>query len=69
MFKKGVPAVMQWVNNLTAAAPVTVEALVQSLAPCSGLKDPVLLQLGVGHSGSSDLIPRLQTSICCRYGH
>ena len=36
----GVPAVAQWVKNLTAAAQVSAEAQVQSLAWHSGLKDP-----------------------------
>ena len=35
----------QWVKNLTAAIWVAAEAQVQSLAPCSGLKDLTLLQL------------------------
>lgn len=39
---------MQGLKNLTAAAPVTVEAWVWSSAWHSGLKDPVLLQLWVG---------------------
>ena len=36
--------VVQWVRNLTAVAQVAGEAQVQSLAWCSGLKHPVLLQ-------------------------
>ena len=36
---------VQWVKNLTAAALVTVEVQVQSLACCRGLKDLALLQL------------------------
>ena len=35
----------QWVKNLIAAAQVAVEGQVRYLAPCSGLKDLVLLQL------------------------
>ena len=35
----------QWVNSSTAAAPVTVEVQVQSLATQSGLKDLMLPQL------------------------
>ena len=35
----------QWVKNLIAAVQVTVEVQVQFLAWCSGLKDPMLLQL------------------------
>ena len=35
----------QWVKNPPAAAPVTVEARARSLARCSGLKHPELLQL------------------------
>ena len=38
-------AVAQQVKNLTAVAQVTVEAQVWSLAWCSGLKVPMLLQL------------------------
>ena len=34
----------QWVKNQNAAAQVAGEAQDQSLAMCSGLKDPVLLQ-------------------------
>ena len=44
-FMLGVHLVAQWVQNPTAAAGVTVEALVQSLAWCSGLKDPAFSQL------------------------
>ena len=44
-FKKGVPAVVQLVKNMTAAAWVAVEAWVQSLAWHSGLKGLVLPQL------------------------
>ena len=36
----GVPAVVQWVENLTAVSQVTAEAHVHSLAQTSGLKDP-----------------------------
>ena len=35
----------QWVKNSTAAARVTSETQVQSLAQCNGLKDLALLQL------------------------
>ena len=41
----GVPAVVQWVKNLTAAAWVTAEVPVPSLAQHSGFKDLALLQL------------------------
>ena len=41
----GVPAVVQWVKNLTAAAQVAVEAQIWSLACRSGLKDAALLPL------------------------
>ena len=37
---QGVPAVVQWVKNLTAAAQITSEAGVLSPARCNGLKDP-----------------------------
>ena len=51
-FLKGfeIPAVMQWVKNPTAVAPVTVGVRVRSLAWHSGLKDPVLPQLWLGFS-------------------
>ena len=41
----GVPAVAQWVKNLTAMTSVSAEAWVQSLAQHSGLKHLVLLQV------------------------
>ena len=42
----GVPSVAQWVKGLSAVAwHCTAEAQCQFLAQCSGLKDPVLLQL------------------------
>ena len=53
----------QWVKNPTAAAWVTVEVQVRSSAWCSGLKDPVLLQLWLRFS----LWPG--TSMCGRCGH
>lgn len=43
----------QWVKNVTAAAWVTAEARVLSLAQHSGSKDPVLRQLWLGFSPSS----------------
>ena len=42
----GVPAMVQWVNNLTTAARVAAEGQVPSPARCSALKDLVLPQLG-----------------------
>ena len=39
----GVPAVAQWVKNLTSVPQVTVEVWVGSLAQCGGLKDLALL--------------------------
>ena len=36
---------VQWVKNSTAMVQVTEEARVQSLARCSGLKDPALPEL------------------------
>lgn len=42
---RGVPAVAQWVKNLTAVPWATVEAQVQSPAWHSELKDPALPQL------------------------
>ena len=44
----GILAVVQWVKNPTAAAQVTVEMQVQSLAQHSGLKGQALLQLKLG---------------------
>ena len=44
----GVPAVAQWVKNLTAVARVTVKVWVRSPAWYSGLKDLVLPQLRPG---------------------
>ena len=49
----------QWLKNLTAVAPVAMEARVLSQALHSGLKDPGLLQLW---------LPGLGTSICHGYG-
>ena len=42
---RGLPAVAQWVKNLTAGALVTAEAWVRSPAQHSGLKDLALPQL------------------------
>ena len=58
----------QWVRNPAAVALVTEEAQVQSLAGCSRLKDPALLQL-LGQNCGSDSVPGLGTSICHRCGH
>ena len=41
---RGVPTVIQWVKNMTAAAWVAVEAPFQSQAQHSGLNDPALPQ-------------------------
>ena len=60
----GVPAVVQWVKNLTAVAQVTEEVWVQSPTWHSVLKDPELPQLW----GRSQLQLRFNlwpgTSIC-----
>ena len=40
----------QWVKTPTAAAQVAVEVWVRSLAWCSELKDPELLELQMGFS-------------------
>ena len=53
-----VPAMAQWVKNPIAAAWVTAEAQVPSLAWCSGLKDLV-----------SASIPSLGISIYSEYSH
>ena len=41
----GVPTVVQWVKNLTAAAQVTAEVRVRPLAQCNGLKELAWQQL------------------------
>ena len=43
--RPGVPAMVQWVKNLTAVARVAAEVQVPSPAWCSGLKNLVLPQL------------------------
>lgn len=65
----GVPAVLPWVKNPTAAAPVNSEVRVPSLIHQGGLKEPVLLYLPIGHSCCLDSIPGLGTSICHGWGH
>ena len=57
-----VPAVVQWVKNPSAAAPVTAEAWVQSPAQHSGLR--IRHCLTCGHSCGSDSIPGPGTSTC-----
>ena len=57
---------VQWVKNLTAAAQVTVEAQVRSLAWCSGLANPVLLQLQ--RMQVSAAIPQIR-SLACKLSH
>ena len=59
----------QWVKTLTTEAQVGAEAGVSSLAWCSGLKDPALLQLWYSHSCSLDSVLGLETFICCRCSH
>ena len=46
---------------------VSVEALVQSPAQCSGLWTQHCCSCGIGHSCGSDATPGLGTSICRRY--
>ena len=65
----GLPAVAQWVKNLTAVAQVSAEAQVQSPGPCSGLKDPVWLLLWHRSSCGLDSVPGTGTSMCCRCSH
>ena len=55
---------VQWVKSLTAAAPVTAEAQVQSLAHCSGLRIQYCHSYSIDHSCSSDSVPGWGTSIC-----
>ena len=45
IYSSGVPAVAQWVRNLTKVAQVAVETQVRSSSWYSGLKDPELPQL------------------------
>ena len=65
----GIPAVVQWVKNLTAVAWVAAEVGVPSPVQCSGLKDPGLLQLQHSHSCGLDSVPSPGISTCCRYIH
>ena len=48
----------QWVKGLTAPVQVTVEAWVQSPAQGNGVRIWRCRSGGVGHSCSSDIIPR-----------
>ena len=65
----GVPAVTQWVKNLTAAAQVTAEVRVWSLVQCSGIRIQHCCSWSVGCSHSLDSFPGLGTSLCCRFCH
>ena len=65
----GVPAMEQWVKNLSAVAEVTVEVQVWSLALSSGLKDPTVPQPQLGCSSSLDSVLGLGTSICRKCSH
>ena len=57
----------QWVENLTAAAPVAAEVWIPSLPWYSGLKDPSSCpSCSVGHRCSLRSTPGPGTSICCR---
>ena len=66
----GVPAMAHLVKNLTGVAQVIAEGHIQSLAWCSGLKDPMLPQpqhrseLGLGFNPWP-----WGNSICHRCGH
>ena len=60
----GVPAVVQWVKDLTETAWVAVEAWVRYLAWHSGLRTQHCCSCGIGRSCSSKSIPGLGTSIC-----
>ena len=67
--RAGAHAVAQWVKNLTAAAQVTAEVWVQSLAQCNGLKDLALSELQYRSQLGSDSVPSLETSICHKSSH
>ena len=57
----------QWVENLTAAAPVAAEVWIPSLPWYSGLKDPSCCpSCSVGHRCSLRSTPGPGTSMCCR---
>ena len=56
---QGVPAVAQWIKNLTAVVWVTAEVQAQFPAQSSGLKDLMLPQLQLRFT------PCPGTSICC----
>ena len=57
----------QWVENLTAAAPVAAEVWIRSLAWYGGLKDPSSCpSCSVGHRCSLRSTPGPGTSMCCR---
>ena len=59
----GVPTVIQWVQILTAAAHITVEAQVRPPAQCFELKDLALSSCCIGRSYGSDSVPGPGTSI------
>ena len=65
----GVPTVVHWVKNLTAAAQVTAEVWIPSSARPSGLRIQRCYNCVIGCSCGLDLIPDLGTSICQGYGH
>ena len=71
IYKKdiGIPAVAEWVKNLTPVAQVTAEVWVWSLAWHSRLKDPALPQLQHRSQLRLKFNPRAGTSICCECGH
>ena len=58
----GVPAVAQWVKNLTAAAQVAVETQIVFLPWCSGLRIQACHSCSIGHSYSLASIPGPGTS-------
>ena len=68
----GVPAMVQWLKNLTAVAWVFEEVQVRSPTLCSGLKNPALpqlccrLQLWLG-SIPVDSIPGPGSCTCLRF--
>ena len=68
-YKCGVPAVAQWVKNLTEVAWVTVEVQVLSPAQCSELKDLALLQLWHWLQQRLRFSPWPGNSICCACGY
>ena len=66
--RRGVPAVAQWVKDLTTAAQVTAKVQVQSPAWHNGLSIQNCHSCGTGCICGLDSIPEPGTPICCGCG-